>query len=541
MATHLVVEIIQDGMQANILPVNSPSPRCFSPEECWADTATVPLHAGHATSSRFHTASPPLDAAIFSERRARTEPNHREDSYVTHQQNEGLEDKLTELLGKLVYKALDWGIESHMERELSESLEQLISFMLKLNLDATEPTVTFQDVIKICEDHFLRPSEAADHYTVICRVLFAEYIELQKLMLTIQTCKEYLGRMDVEDCCPRQKANDWAGLWQDVLGGLQKGARLRKAVEHPQPKTPPKQCACSLYNTVVNDIKNKHYTLHKVSTRQLKERVCQEPSLHDQLMMEVKNPPKLRPVSAQRNKTQEKEDFCKPSLNIPCDTFLDQNIGTEITVSKAKRPRLSYIQSDPEVKLLSSCNRKTSTKWSFPTIADLMGARYAEHVAEIKDSCQRDSPRISSRSQMCLACHNEFFIWPYMCHLCSRVSCKDCSIKITMPVRPCIRLPLNFFKIIRLSKEDLTIQGQKITELLYEIEHWDCSRVPLVLEPHCLSPPLASRTRSMMNWPSVDICIKFKLPILHWKILGDLGGGARGAQWGIMPSSSHFL
>ncbi|KAL8190851.1 UNVERIFIED_CONTAM: hypothetical protein K2H54_062682 [Gekko kuhli] len=208
-------------------------------------------------------------------------------SHMTQQQNERLQDTLTELLGKLVYRALDWGIESHMERELSESLEKLISFMLKLNLEATQSAVTFQDVIKICEDHFLKPSEAADHYTVICRVLFAEYIELQKLMLTIQSCKE-------------------TDLWQDVLGGLQKGARLHKAMEHPQPRTSLKQCACSLYDTVVDDIKNKHYTLHKASARQLKERVCQAPSLHDQLMMEVKNPPKLRPISAQKSKNKQK-------------------------------------------------------------------------------------------------------------------------------------------------------------------------------------------------------------------------------------------
>ncbi|XP_060090615.1 protein spire homolog 1-like [Heteronotia binoei] len=436
------------------------------------------------------------------------------DSHMTQQQNERLEDMLTELLGKLVYRALDWGIESHMERELSESLEKLISFMLKLNLEATQSAVTFQDVIKICEDHFLKPSEAADHYTVICRVLFAEYIELQKLMLTIQRCKEYLGRMDVEDCCPRQKANDWADLWQDVLGGLQKGARLHKAMEHPQPRTSLKQCSCSLYDTVVDDIKNKHYTLHKASTRQLRERVCQAPSLHDQLMMEVKKPPKLRPVSAHKSKNKQKEDFGKFSSNTPCDIILDQNVGSNITVSKAKKLRLSCIQSDPELKLLSTCTRKPSTRWSLPTLADLMGTRFAEHVAEMKDSSQRVSI-FSSRLQVCLACHNELFIWPYICHLCSRVNCKDCCVKVTMPVRPCIRLPLNFFKIIRFSKEDLALQGQKTPQLLYEIEHWDCSRVPLVLEPHCLTPPLASRTRSMMNWPSLDICIKCEQHLLE--------------------------
>ncbi|XP_077198113.1 protein spire homolog 2-like isoform X2 [Paroedura picta] len=454
------------------------------------------------------------------------------DSHMTQQQNEKLEDTLTELLGKLVYRALDWGIESHMERELSEALEKLISFMLKLNLDATKSAVTFQDVIKICEDHFLKPSEAADHYSVVCQVLFAEYIEIQKLMLTIQSCKEYLGRMDVEDWCPRQKADDWANLWQDVLGGLQKGTRLHKATEQPQPRTSLKQCACSLYNTVVDDIKNKHYTLHKASTRLLKERVCQAPSLHDQLMMEVKNPPKLRPVFLQKSRNKP-QDFGKFSLTAPVDIFLDQNVGSNVTVSQAKKPRLNGIQSDPELKLLSTCNRKPSTRRSLPTIADLMGTRYAEQLAEMKDSSQRDNIS-SSRSQVCLACHNELFIWPYMCHLCSRVSCKDCCVKVTMPVRPCVRLPLNFFKIIRFSKEDLAIEGQKTPQLLYEIEHWDCSRVPLVLEPHCLAPPLAARTRSMTNWPSLDICLRCEqhlLAILARQVQQQMPRKKRSLSW----------
>ncbi|XP_048350003.1 protein spire homolog 1-like [Sphaerodactylus townsendi] len=460
-------------------------------------------------------------------------PRPNPDSYITQPQNERLEDELAELLGKLVYKALDWGIESHMERELSESLERLISFMLKLNQEETKPAVTFHDVIKICEDHFLKPSEAADHYTVICQVLFAEYIELQKLMLTIQSCKEYLGRMDVEDCCPRQKTHDWAGLWQDVLGGLQKGARLHKVMEHPQPQTHLKQCACSVYNAVVDDIKNKHYTLHKVSTRELKERVCQAPSLHEQLMREVKNPPKLRTVSAQKSKTKQIEDDCELFLNTPCNTFFDQNGGTKIVVSKAKKPRLSCIQLESELKL-STCSQKTSTKWSLPTIADLMETRFAEHVAGTEDSCQRHR---SSRSQVCLACHNEFFIWPYVCHLCSRVSCKNCCVKVTMPVRPCIRLPLNFFKVIRLCKEDLTMEGQKTMQMLYEIEHWDCSRVPLVLEPHCLSPPLASRTRTMMNWPSLDVCVKSSVLVTHFF---DSSSEARSGSHASKPPSDLY-
>ncbi|KAM6446580.1 uncharacterized protein PHA67_019637 isoform 2-T2 [Liasis olivaceus] len=398
---------------------------------------------------------------------------HNYDGHLNQQSREILEDKLAELLGKAIYKALDWGIESHMERELSESLAKLISFMLKLNTETSKTTVAFQDVIKICEDHFHRPSEAASHYTAICQMLFSEYIELQKLMLTIQSCKEYLGRMDVEDCSARQKTNTW------------------------------------------------------VSARKLKEKVFQEFSLHDRLMMEVKNPPKLRPIFVQRVSNDYKGDIQKFILNSPHDSiFSEQNINT-IDFSKFEKTALSWIQSHLELKIklgelckdgrgsgtkLSSTYNQTCSRWSLPSIADLMGTRYLE----IKDSCQRERGNVPSRAELCLLCNNEFFIWPYMCHLCSSVICKDCCIKMSMPVRPCVRLPLNFFKVIQLGKEDdQSLHSQKASPLLFEAEQWDSSRVPLVFEPHRLTPPLACCMKAMMDWPSMDICIKCEQYLLE--------------------------
>ncbi|KAH0625022.1 hypothetical protein JD844_033035 [Phrynosoma platyrhinos] len=421
---------------------------------------------------------------------------HDFDNHTGLEQKEALEEKLAELLGRLIYKSLDWGIESHMERELSESLEKLICFMLKLNTETTKTAIALQDIIKICEDHFLKPSEAASHYTVICKLLFAEYSELQKLMLTIQSCKKYLGEMDVEDCSRRQKAKDWVGLWQGVLGDLHKGVKLHKVMEQLPCKRVPEEGTHLLYSTVVDDIKNKRYTLCKASARKLKERLCPEPSLHEQLMKEVKDPPKLQPAITERRTYG---DNCKESLqnlvlNSPCDSiFSEQNIGT-LDFSNAKRPRLSCVTSDPEPKPLLTNNQKTSTKLSLPTIADLMRARYSEII----DSSERDQC-VSSRAQVCLICHSQYFIWPYMCHLCSSVICKDCCIKV-----------------IRLTKEeDTVLKDQKTAQLLYEIEHWDSPRVPLVFEPHSVLAPLASHTKSMMEWPSMDICTKCEQYLLE--------------------------
>lgn len=49
----------------------------------------------------------------------------------------------------VIYEALDWGLDSQVERELSDPLEKLLCLMLKLDDEATEPPVTLQDVIKV--------------------------------------------------------------------------------------------------------------------------------------------------------------------------------------------------------------------------------------------------------------------------------------------------------------------------------------------------------------------------------------------------------
>lgn len=49
----------------------------------------------------------------------------------------------------VIYEALDWGIDSQVERELSDPLDKLLCLMLKLDDEGMKPTVTLQDVIKV--------------------------------------------------------------------------------------------------------------------------------------------------------------------------------------------------------------------------------------------------------------------------------------------------------------------------------------------------------------------------------------------------------
>ncbi|XP_067402190.1 protein spire homolog 1-like isoform X2 [Emydura macquarii macquarii] len=530
-----------------------------------------------------------------------------------------LEGKLTEHLGMVIYKALDWGIDNHMERELSEPLEKLISLLLKLDIEATKPGITFQDVLKICEDHLPRPSEAASYYRMICRALFEEYIDLQKLMLTIQSSKESLRRMDVEDLLEndslREKDNYWASLWHDVISELQNGVRLHKAMEQPRYNIPPKAYTRSPYELLADDIRHKRYTLRKVkinseqkcessegntiasqpplrpvAERKLKENSSKEPSLHDLLMMEIRQPQKLRPSSTEKNGSRNKDISVMSifSLNSPCGNVLSvQNASTGLKIHKVKKQLLvpdllvpgfqetdwasefnlgsisdrSSVLTSSSTDFSADCmftpkrismggdfktssflklnqqqpfcrgksqslgsapqSRKhdypSSTRRPSPTIAELIGIRYAMMVSEMEDSRQRYGYSISSRIRVCFHCHKQMvFLWPYRCHLCSSIICRDCCIKMSMPFRSCVHLPLSLIEALRLSKEedDPVIQYPKSSQM-FEVKQWYCSRVPLMFEPHCLAWPLASHRKTMMDWPSMDICTKCEQYLLH--------------------------
>ncbi|XP_027734606.1 protein spire homolog 1-like isoform X2 [Empidonax traillii] len=470
------------------------------------------------------------------------------------------EDKLLEYLGVVIYEALDWGIDSQLERELSGPLEKLLCLMLKLDDEPIKPEVTLQDVIK------------------------------------------RLRKMDVEDLVEnplQKKKNCGAPLWPSVISELQAGVRLHKASERPQRCVPPKERARSPFELLLDDIQHKRYTLRKVMVeqkhkdhkvdvaapkphlklvleRQLKECVPCETSWHEQPMAEIKQPQKLQSAAAQEKGSRPKEMLLTPStaLNSPSDGFLTlQDASTEFKVVNTKTQQLGpgVQETTPElpdsaclspsrsslvsynstgltadslcppcpptpgdVKPKSFLNtvqqqlppygrRSKSletglqskeldclfpTKWVSPTIAELIGTRYSEMVLEGQDFLQRNSNGVFLRAKICFSCHKQMFLkWPYNCYLCSSVVCCDCCIKMSMPFRTCVHLPLHFLKFLRLSREDdPATEEQKSSELLHEIEHRQYFGVPIILEPRCLARPLCCYTRAMADWLTADIC-----------------------------------
>ncbi|NXE20161.1 SPIR1 protein, partial [Ardeotis kori] len=70
------------------------------------------------------------------------------------------------------------------------------------------------------------------------------------------------------------------------------------------------------------------------------------------------------------------------------------------------------------------------TKWPSPTIAELIGTRYAMMVLEGQSFFQGGIDGVFPRAKICFSCHKQMFLkWPYSCYLCSSVVCCDCCIK----------------------------------------------------------------------------------------------------------------
>ncbi|XP_050827769.1 protein spire homolog 1-like [Serinus canaria] len=423
------------------------------------------------------------------------------------------EDKLLEYLGRAIYEALDWGIDSQLERELSDPLEKLLCLMLKLDEKATKPPVTLQDVIKACEEQLSRPSEATSHYEITCKNLFTEYMELQELLAVIQTSKERLREMAVEDRVEnpiQKKKTHGASPWHSVVCELQAGVSLRKAAKQPRRCASPKERIRTPYELLLDDIQHKRYALQRVTIKQ-KHRSPKADVAALKPHLEPETTPKL-PANPCLSSTRPSgvscissglAANCTPPMSAPPPGDIKPKcfLSTGQWQLPPHRGRSRSLERGLQSKELDC---PFSTKWPSPTIADLIETRYARMVL-----FQGGSAGVFPRAKICFSCHKQMFLkWPYRCYLCSRVVCCDCCIKMSMPYRTCVHLPLQFLKFLRLSEEeDPATQEQKSSKLLHEIEQQQYLGIPVVLEPCGLAQPLCCYMGTMANWLTVDICI----------------------------------
>lgn len=265
--------------------------------------------------------------------------------------------EIIESLGIMIYKALDYGLKEHEERELSPPLEQLIDLMTNMVNTETDPCPDegyeateeedegeeepadvsnirgYRDIISLCTSHLPSQSDAADHYQAVCRALYAETKELRTFLEKIKSAKENLRKMEgetpeepVRDLNELQNA-DWAQFWVQVMRDLRHGVKLKK-VQERQYNPLPTEYQLTPYEMLMDDIRSKRYKLRKVmvngnipprlkksaheiilefirsrpplnpvSARKLKPHPPQPQSLHERILEEIRSERKLRPVS----------------------------------------------------------------------------------------------------------------------------------------------------------------------------------------------------------------------------------------------------
>ncbi|NP_001038312.2 protein spire homolog 1 [Danio rerio] len=263
--------------------------------------------------------------------------------------------EIIESLGIMIYKALDYGLKEHEERELSPPLEQLIDLMTNMadtetdcpdeGYEATEEEDEgeeenaevsnvrgYRDIISLCLSHLPSPSDAPNHYQAVCRALYAETKELRTFLEKIKSVKENLRKMEGETEEPVRDLNelqnaDWARFWVQVMRDLRHGVKLKK-VQERQYNPLAIEYQLTPYEMLMDDIRSKRYKLRKVmvngdipprlkksaheiilefirsrpplnpvSARKLKPHAPQPPTLHERILEEIRSERKLRPAS----------------------------------------------------------------------------------------------------------------------------------------------------------------------------------------------------------------------------------------------------
>ncbi|XP_039990178.1 protein spire homolog 2 isoform X2 [Xiphias gladius] len=193
---------------------------------------------------------------------------------------------------------------------------------------------TFRQVMAMCASRLANPSLAPEHYQAVCRALFLETLELRTFLIKIRDAKEMLKKITTEEVLEDKstaeldalKHRDWARLWVQLMKELRQGVKLKKVQE--QPFNPlPTEFSLTPFEMLMQDIRARKFQLRKimvdgdiptrvkrnahelildfirsrpplkpVTERNLPPPPPQQQSLHDQVLAEIKQERRLRPV-----------------------------------------------------------------------------------------------------------------------------------------------------------------------------------------------------------------------------------------------------
>ena len=238
--------------------------------------------------------------------------------------------------------------------------------------------ITLEAVLNRCASHL--PNDILDpgeHFRAVCRALVSEAVELSAFLhqlcngraLMAQTWGRGVGPTNWAFLQSLQAA-EWAQLWLQVMRELRQGVSLRHV---DQTKLPPATYELSPYEILLKDIRYKRYTLNhvhitaqvkkdahdvilefirsrppltKASLRKVKQYPKRSPSPHDNLLSEIRSPPKLKPTPM-------------PVLKSVREIYFEEKTGvsfSEPNFTPSKRKCLK-----PAIKLTELINRWDST------------------------------------------------------------------------------------------------------------------------------------------------------------------------------------
>ncbi|NXA35022.1 SPIR2 protein, partial [Eudromia elegans] len=341
--------------------------------------------------------------------------------------------QMVQSLGFAIYRALDWGLDENEERELSPQLEQLIDLMTNSDSEDSgcgtadegyggqdeeeeggegppRAVRTFGQAMRCCAARLADPAGAAAHYQAVCRALFAETVELKAFLAKIRDAKEMLQKLkEDEEASERPAAElgslrnaDWARLWVQLMRELRHGVKLKK-VQEKQFNPLPTEYQLTPFEMLMQDIRARNYKLRKVmvdgdipprvkkdahelildfirsrpplkqaSERRLRPLPQKQRTLHEEILEEIKQERKLRPVQPRK--------ACPMSAgyrSLPCIPHACAGTATSSSCMDLSAPEAGASRARPRVLLKA------------PTLAEMEEMNVSEASAA---ASEEDSP-----------------------------------------------------------------------------------------------------------------------------------------------------
>ncbi|XP_061114480.1 protein spire homolog 1 isoform X2 [Conger conger] len=281
--------------------------------------------------------------------------------------------------------------------------------------------------------------------------------------------------------------------------------------------------------------------------RKLKTRPKEKASLHELLMGEIRKADQLKLLSSRKKRFSDKDDCFSP-LNCPIpygegtatedNPFLLSPFLTPKTEEEPfKEPVFQQVNTGvgPEWEFCPALSSSPLDPFCGSSRRHSRSCSLGSHLYKLERSCAKVNVPLTisevikrrqtemrtlkniysdrfKKWRVCSSCSKRslYFTWHNCCFLCNRVVCPECCMKMHLPYKWCVNLPVSFFKKIVLSNGC----ERDVSHFWRERSTWDHTRVPLVLESH-ITNTLPQPGLAMRDWYSQDICTECKKVLLE--------------------------